>query len=91
MGDEKALNRVVPLLFPDVRRISRRHLARRPAGHKLDSGALVNEAYLKLIRAGRIRCENRVHFLALFSQACCPSMRPSVSARTTSSIFFGST
>jgi RNA polymerase sigma-70 factor, ECF subfamily len=67
-GDETALNRVMPLLYPELRRISRRHLARRPAGQTLDSGALVNEAYLKLIRAGGIRCENRVHFLALCSQ-----------------------
>jgi RNA polymerase sigma-70 factor, ECF subfamily len=67
-GDEKALNRLVPLLYPELRRISRRHLARRPPGHTLDSAALVNEAYLKLIRTGGIRCENRVHFLALCSQ-----------------------
>jgi RNA polymerase sigma factor (TIGR02999 family) len=67
-GDEKALNRVVPLLYPELRRISRRHLARRPAGHTLDSAALVNEAYLKLIRAGGIRVKNRVHFLAVCSQ-----------------------
>ena len=68
MGDEKALNRVVPLLYPELRRISRRHLARRPAGHTLDSAGLANEAYLKLIRAGGIRAKNRVHFLALCSQ-----------------------
>ena len=67
-GDEEALNRVVPLLYPELRRISRRHLARRSPGHTLDSAGLVNEAYLKLIRAGGIRCENRVHFLALCSQ-----------------------
>jgi len=67
-GDEKALNRVVPLLYPELRRISRRHLSRRPAGHTLDSAALVNEAYLNLIRVGGIRVQNRVHFLALCSQ-----------------------
>jgi len=67
-GDEEALNRVVPLLYPELRRISRRHLARRAPGHTLDSAALVNEAYLNLIRAGGIRVQNRVHFLALCSQ-----------------------
>jgi len=67
-GDEEALNRVVPLLYPGLRRIARQHLARRPAGHTLDSAGLANEAYLKLIRTGGIRCENRVHFLALCSQ-----------------------
>jgi RNA polymerase sigma factor (TIGR02999 family) len=67
-GDEEALNRVVPLLYPELRRIARQHLARRPTGHTLESAGLANEAYLKLIRAGGIRCENRVHFLALCSQ-----------------------
>lgn len=67
-GDEEALNHVVPLLYRELRRIARQHLARRPAGQTLESGGLVNEAYLKLIRAGGIRCENRVHFLALCSQ-----------------------
>src|SRR5215469_16924361 len=67
-GDEEALNRVVPLLYPGLRRIARQHLARRPAGHTLDSAGLANEAYLKLIRAGGIRVQNRVHFLALCSQ-----------------------
>jgi RNA polymerase sigma factor (TIGR02999 family) len=67
-GDEEALNRVVPLLYPELRRISRRHLARRTPGHTLDSAGLVNEAYLKLIRTGGLRTKNRMHFLALCSQ-----------------------
>jgi RNA polymerase sigma factor (TIGR02999 family) len=67
-GDEKALNLVVPLVYPELRRISRRHMALRSPGHTLDSAALVNEAYLKLIRAGGIRVKNRLHFLALCSQ-----------------------
>ena len=55
-------------VYPELRRIARQHLGRRPAGHTLESAALANEAYLKLTRAGGIRCENRVHFLALCSQ-----------------------
>ncbi len=55
-------------VYPEVRRIARQHLGRRPAGHTLESAALANEAYLKLTRAGSIRCENRIHFLALCSQ-----------------------
>ena len=66
-GDEEALNRVVPLLHRELRRIARQHLARRPS-HTLESAGLVNEAYLKLIRAGGIRAKDRVHFLALCSQ-----------------------
>jgi RNA polymerase sigma factor (TIGR02999 family) len=67
-GDEEALSRLMDLVYPELRRIARQHLGRRPAGDTLESAALANEAYLKLIRAGGIRCENRVHFLALCSQ-----------------------
>jgi RNA polymerase sigma factor (TIGR02999 family) len=67
-GDERALSSLVSLLYPELRRIARQHLGRRPAGDTLESAALANEAYLKLVRAGDIRCENRAHFLALCSQ-----------------------
>ena len=67
-GDERALSRLMELVYPEMRRIARQHLGRRPAGDTLESAALANEAYLKFIRAGGIRCENRVHFLALTSQ-----------------------
>jgi RNA polymerase sigma factor (TIGR02999 family) len=67
-GDEQALPGLVSAVYPELRRIARRHLARRQNGHTLESAALANEAYLKLMRAGSIPCENRVHFLALCSQ-----------------------
>jgi RNA polymerase sigma-70 factor, ECF subfamily len=67
-GDAEALDRLMPVVYPQLRRIARQHLGRCRAGHTLESAALANEAYLKLIRAGGIRCENRVHFLALCSQ-----------------------
>jgi len=67
-GDEQALSNLIPLLYTELRRIARRHLGRWRPGHTLESAALANEAYLKLIRAGGVRCENRVHFLSLCSQ-----------------------
>jgi RNA polymerase sigma-70 factor (ECF subfamily) len=67
-GDEKALSALVSALYPELRRIARLHLEHRGAGHSLESAALANEAYLKLVRAGGIQCENRVHFLAICSQ-----------------------
>jgi len=67
-GDGKALDRLMELVYPEVRRIARRHLEQRRAGESLESAALANEAYLKLVRAGGIRCENRAHFLALCAQ-----------------------
>ena len=67
-GDEEALNRLIPLVYPELRRIARRHLRRRSAGETLESAALANEAYLRLVRAGGIQCQNSAHFLALCSQ-----------------------
>jgi hypothetical protein len=66
-ADEQALKSLVSIVYPEVRRIARRHLDRRQAGHTLESAVLANEAYLRLVRAGGIRCESRVHFLALCS------------------------
>ena len=67
-GDEQALRSLISAVYPELRRIARQQLGRRQASQTLESAALANEAYLKLIRAGGIRCENRVHFLALCSQ-----------------------
>ncbi len=67
-GNADALDRLTDLVYPELRRIARRSLDRRRAGDSLESAALANEAYLKLVRAGGIRCENRAHFLALCSQ-----------------------
>ncbi len=67
-GDTDALDRLTDLVYPELRQIAHRNLDRRRAGDSLDSAALANEAYLKLVRAGGIRCENRTHFLALCSQ-----------------------
>jgi RNA polymerase sigma-70 factor (ECF subfamily) len=67
-GDEQALSRLMPLVYPELRRIAKRHLGHRQPGHSLESAALANEAYLKMVRAGGVPCENRAHFLALCSQ-----------------------
>jgi RNA polymerase sigma factor (TIGR02999 family) len=58
---------VVSAIYPELRKIARQHLGRAP-DHTLESAALANEAYLKLIRARGIRCENRAHFFALCAQ-----------------------
>jgi RNA polymerase sigma-70 factor (ECF subfamily) len=67
-GDAGALDRLIDLVYPELRRIARQHLKRRPAGESFESAALANEAYLKLVRAGGIHCENRAHFLAVCAQ-----------------------
>jgi RNA polymerase sigma-70 factor, ECF subfamily len=67
-GDADALDRLMAVVYPMLRQIARHHLRRRGTGDTLESAALANETYLKLVRAGGIRCENRAHFLALCSQ-----------------------
>ena len=67
-GDEAALSGLMPIVYPELRRIARKHLARQRPHHTLESAALVNEAYLKMLRAHGIRCESRVQFFALCSQ-----------------------
>lgn len=67
-GDAQALPNLMSTIYPELRRIARQHLRAQRAGHTLESAALANEAYLKLIGAGSMRCENRAHFLALCSQ-----------------------
>jgi RNA polymerase sigma factor (TIGR02999 family) len=67
-GDSGALDRLMELVYPEFRRIARQYLDNRRGSDSLESAALANEAYLKLVQAGEIRCENRSHFLALCSQ-----------------------
>ena len=67
-GDEQALSELMTYVYPELRRIATQQLAKRRQDQTLESAALVNETYLKLVRAGTIPCENRVHFLALCSQ-----------------------
>jgi RNA polymerase sigma-70 factor (ECF subfamily) len=67
-GDQQALGALMSFVYPELRRIARLHLARKQVPQSFESAALANEAYLKLVRAGGIHCENRVHFLALCSQ-----------------------
>src|SRR5215510_13142512 len=67
-GDGDALDRLMEITYPKLRRVARQYLAGRRPGDSLESAALANEAYLKLVRSGGIQCENRAHFLALCSQ-----------------------
>ena len=67
-GDDEALKRLVSAVYPEMRKIARAHLARRSASGTLESAALANEAYLKLIRAKGIECHDRSHFLAVCAQ-----------------------
>src|SRR5262249_32793149 len=64
-GDATALDRLVPLVYDDLHRIARRYMPGEPAGHTLQTSALVNEAYLRLIDIKQVQWQNRAHFLAM--------------------------
>ncbi|HYX90085.1 MAG TPA: sigma-70 family RNA polymerase sigma factor [Myxococcaceae bacterium] len=68
-GDEAALTRLVPLVYEELRRLARRHMAGQRPGHTLQTADLVNEAYLKLVNAKETGWKNRVHFFAVASRA----------------------
>ena len=67
--DAAALERVLPLVYGELRRIARRELRRERSDHTLSTTALVNEAYLKLVDQTRAGWTNRAHFLAVAAQA----------------------
>jgi RNA polymerase sigma factor (TIGR02999 family) len=67
-GDDAALRDLVPVVYPELRRIARQYLARREPGHTLESAALANDVYLQLVRSRGISCTNRGHFFAVCAQ-----------------------
>ena len=64
-GDRSAVEPIVELTYPELRRIARRHLSRERPGHSLQASALVNEAYLRLVNARQVQWKDRAHFLAI--------------------------
>jgi RNA polymerase sigma factor (TIGR02999 family) len=64
-GDEAALNELVPLVESELRRLARGYMARERAGHTLQTTALVNEAYLRLVDAQAVRWNDRAHFFGI--------------------------
>ena len=64
-GDPSAFDRLVPLVYDELRQLARRHLRRLPGGHTLDTTGLVHEAYLKLARSPGLRLHDRGHLLAV--------------------------
>ncbi|HVH38440.1 MAG TPA: sigma-70 family RNA polymerase sigma factor [Gemmatimonadaceae bacterium] len=67
-GDRESMDRVMPLVYEELRRLARRQLSHERPGHTFDSGALVHEAYLKLTRLERVQWQDRVHFFSIASR-----------------------
>ncbi len=66
-GDESALDELVPLVHAELRRLARRHMRGERGGHTLQTTALVNEAYLRLLDTSRVQWNDRGHFFAMAS------------------------
>jgi RNA polymerase sigma factor (TIGR02999 family) len=64
-GDEVALERLLPVVHDELRRLARRYMAGEHQGHTLQATALVNEAYLRLVDVHKVRWQNRAHFFAM--------------------------
>ena len=68
-GDAEAVDRLVPLVYGELRAIAHRQLRIERSGHTLGTTALVHEAYLRLVDQSRAEFADRAHFLALASRA----------------------
>lgn len=64
-GDDRALERLLPLVEAELRRLARAHMARERRGHTLQTTALINEAFLRLIGAKGLRWQDRAHFIGI--------------------------
>ncbi len=67
-GEQEALERLVPLVYGELRRMASRYMSRERADHPLQTTALVHEAYLRLLDSKQVRWQNRGHFFAVSAQ-----------------------
>src|SRR5271156_3154778 len=67
-GDPRALARLTPIVYDELHRLARRYMRREKPGHSLQTTALVNEAYTRLVDYKRMQWQNRAHFFAVSSQ-----------------------
>jgi RNA polymerase sigma factor (TIGR02999 family) len=64
-GDDAALAQLTPLVYDELHRMAQRCMAREQPGHTLQTSALVNEAYLRLVDVQQVSWQNRAHFFAI--------------------------
>ena len=67
-GDDRALEQLIPLVYSELRRLAHRQMRGERPGHMLQTTALVNEAYLRLVDSDRVRWQNRAQFFAISAQ-----------------------
>src|SRR5262245_39871732 len=68
-GDQAAVDRLMPLVYGELRRMAKRYMAGQPQGHTLQTTALIHEAYLKMVGQEGKRWQNRAHFFGVAAQA----------------------
>jgi RNA polymerase sigma factor (TIGR02999 family) len=68
-GDQAAFDRLLPLVYGELRQMARRYMARQQSGHTLQTTALIHEAYLKLVEQKDKQWQNRAHFFGVAAQA----------------------
>ena len=64
-GDQSALDKLMPLVYEELHRLAHQHMRREKPGHMLQTSALLNEAYLRLVDQSRLHWENRGHFFGI--------------------------
>src|ERR1044071_10430081 len=67
-GDEQALQRLVPLVPPELHRLAHHYMSRERTGHTLQTTAVLNEAYLQLVDSRKLVWQGRTHFIAAAAQ-----------------------
>jgi len=67
-GNQAALDQLYPLVYEELRRLARSYMRREPKGHTLQTTALINEAYVRLVDQQSVRWQNRSHFFAISAQ-----------------------
>ncbi len=67
-GDQDALQKLTPIVYDELHQLAQRYMKRERAGHSLQTTALVNEAYMRLVDYKRMQWQNRAHFFAVSSQ-----------------------
>jgi len=68
-GESSALDKLIPLVYAELRRLAHRQLWHERADHSLSTLQLINEAYLRLVDSSRVKWQDRAHFLAVSAQA----------------------
>jgi RNA polymerase sigma factor (TIGR02999 family) len=64
-GDERALEKLMPLVYDELHQVAHHYMAHQPSDHTLQTTALVNEVYLRLINFREVSWQNRAHFFAI--------------------------